>query len=144
MARQEQCRYCGAVLLPEDDFCGECGAPRPEAASPVPSDARPSTFPPAGRPEAAPKPEELAEASPSAGTQTGWRAAFIALMIVGALVCLLGLSVFLFAGLTEAEGSTDQENWIFATLCCLLPIAGSGLVLMVAGAGIWYSRLRES
>jgi len=142
MARYVQCEYCGAVLLPEDTFCGECGAPRPEATSPTPPDAQPPALAPASRP-GAPQPDDLAAAKPSPGAQSGWRAAFIALMVVGALVCLLGVSAFLFGGLTEADGWTTEENWIFSTFCCLLPIAGSGLVLMLAGAGIWYSRLRE-
>lgn len=144
MSRNVQCRVCGAVLLPQDEFCGECGTPRPEAASPVPPDERPPAAAPAPPPEEIAESEEVAAAKPSFSAQTGWRVAFLALVVVGALACLLGVSVFLFAGLTETEGWTMGENWIFSTFCCLLPIAGSGLVLMMAGVGIWYSRLRGS
>ena len=141
MARHEQCEYCGAVLLPEDQFCGECGAPRPEATSPVPPDARPPALNPGGEPApAAPVP---AKTLPSPGGTTAWRAAFIVLLVVGALICLLGLLVFLLFGLTEAEGWTAGENWAFSAFCCLLPIGGAGLVLLMAGAGIWYARLRK-
>jgi hypothetical protein len=143
MARHEQCEYCGAVLLPEDEFCGECGAPRPEATSPVPPDARPTDFSPADRPETAPEPVNLAGARPSAGGTTGWRAAFVVLLVVGCLICLFGILVFLLFGLTEADGWTTGENWAFSAFCCLLPIGGAGLVLLMAGAGIWYARLRK-
>jgi hypothetical protein len=146
MARNVQCKVCGAVLLPQDEFCGECGTPRPEAASPVPPDEQPPAAAPAPSswPEMLPGPEEVATAKPSFSARTGWRVAFLVLTAVGALACLLGVSAFLFAGLTETEGWTMEENWIFSTFCCLLPIAGSGLVLMMAGIGIWYSRLRGS
>lgn len=140
MARQEQCEYCGAVLLPEDAFCGECGAPRPEASSPVPPDTRPPALAPASEPAEAPEP---AAARPPASARTGWRAAFIALVVVGLLVCLVAIAAFLFAGLTESEGWSTQENWLFSTFCCLLPIGGGGLVLLAAGAAIWFSRLRD-
>lgn len=36
-----RCENCGVELLPEDKFCGECGAPRP-------SSARPATLPERG------------------------------------------------------------------------------------------------
>jgi ascorbate-specific PTS system EIIC-type component UlaA len=100
-----------------------------------------------------PKPADAAQAVaqarsspgawPSAGGTTGWRAAFIVLLVVGALICLLGVLVFLVFGLTEAEGWTTGENWAFSAFCCLLPIGGAGLVLLMAGAGIWYARLRK-
>jgi hypothetical protein len=141
MAGQGQCEYCGAVLLPEDAFCGECGAPRAEATSPVSPDAPPPGLLPAAEPGAEPEAADLA--GPKSSTRTGWRAAFIALMVVGALVCLVAVLAFLFAGFTETEGWNTQENWLFSTFCCLLPIGGGGLVLLAAGAAIWFSRLRE-
>lgn len=134
MAGLQQCEYCGAVLLPEDTSCSECGAPRTEATSPAPPDAAP--------PEA---PEQASPATtrPTPPTRTGWRAAFLALMVVGLLVCILGILTFVLLGVSETEGGTAQDNWILSAICCLLPIAGSGLVLMLAGAGIWLTRLRE-
>ncbi len=131
MAGLEQCKYCGAVLSPEDTVCGECGAPRPEIASPPPPDA----------PAAAPPP---AAPVPAPSSRTGWRAAFVALIVVGVLVCIVGILAFVLAGVTETEGWTAQENWLFSAGCCLLPIAGSGLVLVLAGVGIWFARLRGS
>jgi hypothetical protein len=138
MVGVEQCKQCGAVLLPEDTFCGECRAPRTEATSPSPRDAQPEALPPASE-DAAP-----AATGPVPSTRTGWRAAFVALTVVGVLVFILGILAFLLAGVTETEGWTAQENWLFSAGCCLLPIAGSGLVLILAGAGIWFKRLRES
>ncbi len=143
MARQEQCEHCGAVLLPEDTFCGECGAPRADSTSPVAPGPKPPTLPPIPEPEVAPEAAEVAEDRPAPSARTGWRAAFIALMLVGVLVCLLAVAAFLFAGLTETEGWSTQENWLFSTFCCLLPIGGGGLVVLAAGAAIWFSRLKE-
>ncbi len=131
MAGLEQCQYCGAVLLPEDTSCGECGAPRPDTASPSPPDA----------PTAAPA---RAATVPFPSSRTGWRAAFVSLIVVGVLVCIVGILAFVLAGVTETEGWTAQENWLFSAGCCLLPIAGSGLVLVLAGIGIWFARLRGS
>ena len=68
----------------------------------------------------------------------------IALTVVGVLVCIVGILAFVLAGVTETEGWTAQENWLFSAGCCLLPIAGSGLVLVLAGVGIWFARLRGS
>lgn len=67
----------------------------------------------------------------------------MALGIVGAILGLLGLAAFLLFGLTESDFATPQENWLYATLCCLLPIAGSGFILAAAGAAIWWFRLRN-
>lgn len=135
MSQPIQCENCGAVLLQEDVFCGECGAPfstpRPGAdAPPTPQAAPPPQRPPAPRP-------------PQSSSNTAWRVAAIVLVIVGAIMCILGLSAFLIFGLTESEVATPTENWLYATFCCLLPIAGSGGILALAAAGIWYSRLRD-
>ena len=131
MARLEQCQSCGAVLLPEDTSCGECGAPRPEAA----------TSPPPDMPVAAPAP---AATVPVPFSRTGLRAASVSLIVVGILICIVGILAFVLAGVTETEGWTAQENWLFSAGCCLLPIAGSGLLLALAGVGIWFARLRGS
>jgi hypothetical protein len=65
------------------------------------------------------------------------------LVVVGALTCLAGVVSFLFAGFIPSEGYTAEENWALATVCCLMPLAGSGAILIVTGLGIWYSRLRN-
>jgi hypothetical protein len=67
----------------------------------------------------------------------------IILGILAAVLCLLGLVAFLLFGLTDSESFTPQENWLFATFCCLLPIAGTGAILAVAALGIWFARLRN-
>lgn len=130
MAGLEQCEYCGAVLSPDDTSCGECGAPRPETALPLPPDLPPAP--------------SSAASGPLPSSRTGWRAAFVSLIVVGVLVCIVGILAFVLAGVTETEGWTTEENWLFSAGCCLLPIAGSGLVLVLAGVGIWFVRLRES
>jgi hypothetical protein len=134
MAEPIQCDNCGAVLLAKDDFCGECGAPRP---SPPPAAvASEAAAVAAAAPTSRPIP-------PSDRTATGWRAAVIGLAIVGAVLCVLGLAAFLLFGLTDSEFASPAENWLYATLCCLLPIAGSGVILAFAAGGIWLTRLRK-
>ncbi len=138
MAGQSQCENCGAVLLKEDLFCGECGAPRPAAAEgsapappPVAADLPPSVPPP------------LAAAQAPSSTRSRWRVAFITLVMLGALTCLIALASFLLFGLTESDRFTTEENWLYATLCCLLPIGGIGALLAATGLGIWYTRLKK-
>jgi hypothetical protein len=128
MTEQIQCDNCGAVLLEEDVFCGECGAPRPSLAEATPPEAQEPTVP---------------QSAPSTSPTTGWRVSVIILAIVAAILCLVGLAAFLLFGLTETEGFTTQENWLFATFCCLLPIAGTGGVVAVAAVGVWLARVRN-
>jgi hypothetical protein len=136
-----QCDNCGAVLLEEDVFCGECGAPRPslaEAAQPVAQEPSASQPRPAPPPPTPPQP-----AGRSGSPTTGWRVSVIILGILAAVLCLVGFAAFLLFGLTESEGFTPEENWLFATFCCLLPIAGTGVILAVASVGVWFTRLRK-
>jgi hypothetical protein len=133
MAQPIQCENCGAILLKEDVFCGECGAPRPSVAPPSePVGATPPVAPLPPRP-----------ASPPSSSGTGWRVVVIVLGILAAILCLLGLVTFLLFGLTESDVASPTENWLYATFCCLLPIAGTGGVMAVAGLGIWWIRLRN-
>lgn len=133
MAQPIQCKNCGAVLLEEDLFCGECGAPGPSAAPP--------SEPEAVTPPIAPLPPP--PAAPPSSSVTGWRVAVIVLGILAAILCLLGLATFLLFGLTESDVASTTENWLYATFCCLLPIAGTGGILAIAGLGIWWVRLRN-
>ena len=134
MAESIQCDSCGAVLLDEDVFCGVWGVPRPLASTPpepkaaVPPAALPATPPPLG---------------PSRSSTDIWRIVVIVLGIGGAILCLLGISAFLLFGLTEGVDVTPAENWLYSIFCCLLPIAGTGAVLIAAGLGIWWIRLRN-
>ena len=141
MAKAIQCDNCGAVLLEEDLFCGECGAPRPSLISPSePAEAEiPADI--SQIPESAP--ELYRPPVRSRSPEKGWRIAFVVLLLVGACLCLAGVTSFLLFGLTESEVASPEENWLYATFCCLLPIAGAGAILALAGAGIWFARLRN-
>jgi hypothetical protein len=67
----------------------------------------------------------------------------MALSLLSVLLCLVGLVVFLLFGLTDSDVTSPEENWLFSTICCLLPIAGSGLMVGLAAIGIWFVRLRK-
>jgi hypothetical protein len=73
-----------------------------------------------------------------------WRVAMIVLLVLGVLACVAGLVAFVLFALTETEGYTTVENWLYAALCCLLPVGGTGAIMAIVGATIWYSRLRKS
>jgi hypothetical protein len=133
MAQPIQCDNCGAVLVEEDVFCGECGAPRPSATQPAGAEAPPTpATPPPPPPEA-----------PGDSRATAWRVATIVLGITAAILCLVGVAAFLLFGLTESDVTTPTEDWLYATFCCLLPIAGSGAILAISSLGIWWIRLRN-
>jgi len=131
MSQPIQCDNCGAVLLKDDEYCGECGAPRPTVVANAEA---------VDGPEVSPPPE--IRSGDRAEPDTAWRVAAAVLGIVGVLVCLLGLASFVLFGLIEAEDMTPAENWLISAICCLLPIAGTGVALAVAGLVIWWTRLR--
>ena len=132
MSQPIQCANCGAVLLEDDVYCGECGAPRPAVVARAEAVDEPETS----------LPPELGSGDKTE-SDTAWRVAAAVLGIVGVLVCLLGLVAFLLFGLIEAEDMTPAENWLISALCCLFPIAGTGMAIAVAGLVIWWTRLRN-
>lgn len=145
MAETIQCENCGAVLLPEDIFCGECGAPNPSSEAPGEPAAAPPA-PPVTEPKPKPPPfipPTPPDAKPSFSAKSGWRAAFIALLVLGAIACLVGLAAFFIFGSMPSEATTPREDWIFAAICCLLPVGGTGGLLLIAGLAVWYTRVRR-
>ena len=148
MTQPIQCSNCGAVLLEEDVFCGECGAPRPSETSPAEAKEEPLTemteepqpeVPAEPRRDPLPEPGTVDRSDPD----TIWRVAAAVLGVVGAVVCLLGFAGFMLFGLIEAEDMTPAENWLISAICCLLPIAGTGVAMAIAGLVIWWARLRN-
>lgn len=137
MAERLQCDNCGAILLREDQFCGECGAPRPappEAVepSPAPEPKRPPSVPPVPP-----------STQPNSSAEVRWRVASIVLLVLGVLACLAGLIAFALVGSIGGETTTVEEDWLFSAFCCLLPIGGTGAILAAVGAVIWYTRLKR-
>lgn len=140
MTQPIQCENCGAVLLKEDVFCGECGAPRPEAAPGTELPVAPQPAPVAAKPVALPPP--LPTVKPTRSPRNGWRVTAIVLGGLALLCCLLGIVAFLLFGMTPTEGYSESENWALSAVICLLPIAGTGGVLAVIAAIIWRTQLR--
>lgn len=143
MSEVLECSNCGAVLLEADLFCGECGAPRPAVAPPPkPSTAdQTATKSATAAPEVLPSPSfEPARPTPRQGP---WHIMVIALSVLSVLLCVVGVVAFLLLGLTESEVTSPQENWLYSTICCLVPIAGTGVVVGLAALGIWLVRLRN-
>ena len=136
MSNPIQCDNCGATILDGETFCGECGAPSPSVDAPVGEAEAPQPAPLPLDPPAA-QPRRLSD------RDTIWRVSAAVLGAVGALLCLLGIAAGLLFGLTEAEGMTQAENWLYSVVCCLLPIAGAGTVLAIAALVIWWAKLRN-
>ena len=132
MAAATQCPYCGAVLLKEDLFCGECGAPNPLAADGVVPAAPPPPppLPPSGLPSPPP--------SVPASSGKGWQIAWLSLIALGVVSCLLAPIIFVLFGLMPSETVTPQERWLYSAICCLLPIGGVGIALVILGLIIRY------
>lgn len=121
MAETTQCENCGAALTADDQFCGECGAPRR-----LPDNGHGA---------------RLDTSAPSHSSRlVRWRVAVVVLVNLGILACLAGVLGFLLFGSIGGEELTAQENWLIASVCCLLPIGGLGALLLAVGATLWYTR----
>lgn len=149
---QSQCDSCGAVLLKEDLFCGECGAPRPlpvevttpaVAETPVAVEEPVTPVKPASPWPPKPPPVPLPPKRRSESSEAGWRVAVIALAVMGVIACLGGLISFLIFGSIGGDTTTPTENWLFATILCLLPIGGPGAILLIASLVIRNKRLKN-
>ena len=150
MADLIQCDNCGAVLAKEDLFCAECGVPRPVPPETGPAPDEPPT--PAGTAESAeplpgaPSGGGLGSLPPprsTASPEAGWRVAFFVLLGLGIMACLAGVLAFVLVGSIGGDTTTVQEDWLISSLCCLLPVGGTGAILVAGGAIIWYMRLRS-
>jgi hypothetical protein len=136
MPQALQCENCGAVLIKQDLFCGECGAPRPSlppTSEPGPVESLPAPSP------SVEAPSPTARSSPA----TSWTIAALVLGLLGVILGVVGLAVFLLFGLTGSEVASPRENWIYSGFCCLLPIAGTGGILAVTALAIWLTRVRN-
>ena len=67
----------------------------------------------------------------------------IILSLLSALLCLAGVAAFFLFALTDSDVVSPQENWLYSTICCLVPIAGPGVALGLAALGIWLARVRN-
>jgi hypothetical protein len=76
-------------------------------------------------------------------SESAWRFGFYILLILGVLTCVAALLFFFVLGLSESDVATPGENWLYSALCCLVPVGGTGALLLLAGLSIWYARLRE-
>lgn len=138
-----ECDNCGAVLLEADLFCGECGAP--QAASALPPGSRSSEPPTGTSPDVPPTPfaPPGSEATSPTSRLGLWQIAVIALSLLSVVLCLAGVAAFLLFALTDSDVASPQENWLYSTICCLVPIAGPGIALGLAALGIWLARVRN-
>jgi hypothetical protein len=145
MPETTQCTNCGAILTTDDIFCGECGAPHPlldpNAKVPAEPPAQPAT-PPSPTSPAPPAYVPSHPTQPSS-SKVGWQVAVIILGVVGMLCCLASISCFLFGGASQTEGMAPEENWLYSTLLFLLPIGGTGLILILAAVVVWFTQLRK-
>jgi hypothetical protein len=70
--------------------------------------------------------------------------AAVAAAAAGAILCLLGAALWaLVAFSPPADGMTESENMLIASLCCGLPLVGPALVLLLVAGLIWQLRLRK-
>jgi len=143
VSEQTECLSCGAVLSPSDEYCGECGAHRPSPMEipAAPASPQPGGVPVAGQAKAVP-PVHIGS-QPRFGGESAWRIGFWILVVLGILTCVAGLLFFFVFGLSESDVATPEENWLYSALCCLVPVGGTGALLLLAGIAIWYTRLRE-
>jgi hypothetical protein len=130
MAETILCDNCGATVAPEDQFCGECGAPR-TTLIPGPVAAEPE-IPPASV-EYEPAPSATPPSVPR-GSSEGGRTAAKVIAILAAVVavglCGLGLIIALVTPVGEAS-RTDMV--VGSTLLCLCP----GVLALVLALVLW-------
>jgi hypothetical protein len=148
MAESGQCANCGAVLLEEDSFCGECGAPRlsPAAtARPPESAAAPLPSAPMPAPPLPPTPGLPPEqpASRRAGVSEGWRRAAIVAAILAAVAAaglwIAGLLLAFLVPDPELGQAATQDMIVGSSVCCLCP----GVLSLAVAIVLWAVVIRR-
>ena len=149
MSKDRTCPNCGAALMPNDIFCGECGA-----RAQVPDyDTVPDTLPDEVSPksEEEPVPEDVGlSAQPTAGQyippppakekadgknilRIVAIVATVAFLLLSLCLCSLG-AMLLFVPTESPTPTTLEENVATTTILCFAPGIISGLL----GAGAAY------
>jgi hypothetical protein len=136
MAESYTCSSCGALLDPEDQFCGECGAPVAGAESASPPGAGPGLA--SGGPSAATSPP-----GPPPTIVQGRRTAALVITVLLAAVagglCCLGLFFAFFATDLQAGQAASQDVLVGSGMCCFSP----GLLALVLALVLWAVRVRQ-
>jgi uncharacterized Zn finger protein (UPF0148 family) len=148
MSKDRTCPNCGAALMPNDIFCGECGARVQTPAYDIVPDTLPDDVPPKSEEE--PVPEDIGlSAQPTAGQhippppakdKASGRNILRIVVIVAAVafllvsLCLCSLGAMLIFVPTESPTTTLEEDAAITTIFCFAPGIISGLL----GAGAAY------
>ena len=107
------CPQCGATALPEQQYCGQCGAPLPEGAA-TPADAVPSTptatAEPVATAEAAPPDQKPEDSSKSWWSRRGGKAK-VGLVAAGVVVLAA-----VAAGVVLSQVSSSSDANLIQTL----------------------------
>jgi hypothetical protein len=130
MAESTQCASCGASLAPEDQFCGECGAPRPAPSPESPAPLAPASLleVPGQAPVSVTRPRALSE-----GRRTATR--IIAILSAAAAVGLCGMGLVLtFLAPDSQTGQAGSVDMIVGSaILCFFP----GLLALVLAVVLW-------
>jgi hypothetical protein len=130
------CDNCGAPLAAQDEFCGECGAPRPtltQGVVPVGGEAPPASVEYEVLPPAAPP---SASRRSSGGARTAAKIIAILAAVAAVGLCGLGLIVAL---VTPVEEASRTEMLAGSTILCLCP----GTLALILAIVLWAVVIRR-